>query len=65
MKLLINLIEFRHGANYGFEEYVTNLLNTFVVNRSLIKFEEVIVVVHESQVSYLNSICKGSLMVVP
>ena len=60
MKLVIELVGFKHGKTYGFEEYIFNLLSDFKKNRSLIRASEIIIVCPEDQKEYFRPVlCDG------
>lgn len=63
MKLVIELLGFKHGKSYGFEEYLFNLLRDFSRYRDKIKAEEIIIVCHDSQKEYFKPILTDGMSV--
>lgn len=53
-KLFIDAITFEKGKAFGFNEYLFNLLNYFYKNRDALLFNEIVLVINESQTEYFS-----------
>lgn len=61
MRLVIELIDFKHGKSYGYEEFVFNLLRDFSRNSSQINASEIIIACREDQQSFFLPLVKEKI----
>lgn len=65
MKLVLDLVGFRQGKAYGFQEYISNLLVYFKDNRESICADDIIIACECSQVRYFQDLTGSSFRVHP
>ena len=52
MKLVIDLLGFKYGKSYGFQEYLLNLLDDFSESRDMIRAQHIILLINQSEYQF-------------